>query len=51
MYRTPTVTGRKPGLKSSVWSSRKEKNIQSKQNEEARTKKKMRRGLGTSGPL
>ena len=33
MYREPTVTGRKPGVKSTVWTRR---NIQPEQNEEAR---------------
>ena len=33
------MTGRKPALKSMVWSKRKKKNIQPKQNEEARIQK------------
>ena len=35
MYREPTVMGRKPGLKSTVWTRRK-KNIQPEKNEETR---------------
>ena len=48
MYREPTVTRRKPGLKSIVWTRRKKETF-----DQNRTKKqeleKMRRGLGTSG--
>ena len=33
------MTGRKPALKSMVWSKRKKKNIQPKQNEEPRIQK------------
>ena len=47
MHREPTVTGRKPGLKSTVWTRRKKETSNQK-----RVKKqefgKMRRGLGTS---
>ena len=47
MYREPIVMGRKPGLKSTVWSRRKKETSNQK-----RMKKqefgKMRRGLGTS---
>ena len=48
MYREPTVKGRKPGLKSMIWSRRKKQTFN-----QNRIKKhefrKMRRGLGTSG--
>ena len=47
MYREPTVTVRKPGLKSTVWSRRKKETF--KQNGMKKQEfKKMRRGLGTS---
>ena len=39
MYREPTVTGRKLGLKSTVWTRRKKRNIQREQNEETRIQK------------
>ena len=49
MYREPVVMGKKPGLRATVWTGRKEeRNIQPEKNEETRIKKKMRRGLGTS---
>ena len=48
MHREPTVTGRKPGLKSTVWTRRKKET--SNQNRMKKQEfKKMRRGLGTSG--
>ena len=47
MYREPRVKGRKPGLKSMVWTRRKKETVN-----QNRMKKqefiKMRRGLGTS---
>ena len=47
MYREPTVMGRKPGLKSTIWCRRKKETFS-----QNRMKKqefgKMRRGLGTS---
>ena len=47
MYRIPTVTGRKLGLKSMVWSTRKKETFN--QNKMKKQEfKKMRRGLGTS---
>ena len=47
MYREPTVTGRKPGLKSIVWTRRTK--LTSDQNRMKKQEfKKMRRGLGTS---
>ena len=47
MHREPTVTGRKPGLKSTVWSRRKKETFN--QNKMKKQEfKKMRRGLGTS---
>ena len=39
MYREPTVTGRKLGLKSTVWTRKKKKNIQPEKNEETRIRK------------
>ena len=39
MYRESTVMGRKPGLKSMVWTKRKKRNIQPDQNEETRIQK------------
>ena len=46
MYREPTVKGRKPGLKSMVWSRRKKETFNhSRMKKEFKT---MRRGLGTS---
>ena len=47
MYREPTVTGRKPGLKSTVWSRRKKETFNQKRMKKQEFKK-MRRGLGTS---
>ena len=38
LYRQPTVKGRKPGLKSTIWNRRK-KNFQPQQNEETRIQK------------
>ena len=38
MYREPTVTGRKPGLKAMVW-SRREKETFNQKNEETRIQK------------
>ena len=38
MYTEPTVTGRKPGLKSTVWTRRK-KNIQPEKNEKKKIQK------------
>ena len=46
MYREPTVMGRKPGLKSMVWSRRKKETLN--QNRMKQEFKKMRRGLETS---
>ena len=51
IYREPTVTGRKPGLKSTVWSRRKKETFNQnrmKKQEFKKKKKKKRRGLGTS---
>ena len=48
IYREPTVKGRKPGLKSTIWNTKKEKAC----NQNSRKKKEfknMRTGLGTSG--
>ena len=36
IYREPTVKGRKPGLKSIIWSRGEEINIPPEQNEETR---------------
>ena len=48
MHREPTVKGRKPGLKSTVWNRRKKET--SNQNRMKKQEfKKMRRGVGTSG--
>ena len=48
MCREPTVTGRKLGLKSMVWTRRKKET--SNQNRMKKQEfKKMRKGLGTSG--
>ena len=47
MYREPTVKGRKPGLKSMIWSRKKKETF--KQNRmKTQEFRKMRRGLGTS---
>ena len=48
MNREPTMKGRKPRLKSTVWSRRK-KEIFSQNRMKKQEFKKMRRGLGTSG--
>ena len=47
MYREPTVKGRKPALKSMVW-SRRNKEIFNQKRMKKQEFKKMRRGLGTS---
>ena len=47
MYREPTVMGRKPGLKSMIWSRRKKTFNQNRMKKQEF--KKMRRGLGKSG--
>ena len=47
MYREPTVTGRKPGLKSTVWSRRKKETVTQNRMKKQELKK-MRTGLGTS---
>ena len=47
MYRELTVTGRKPGLKSMVWTRRKKETSNQKRMKKQEFKK-MRRGLGTS---
>ena len=39
IFKKPTVKGRKPGLKSMVWTKRKKRNIQPDQNEETRIQK------------
>ena len=39
MFREPTVTGRKPGLKSTIWNKKEEIIIQVEQNEETRIPK------------
>ena len=39
MYREPTVIGRKPGLKATIWSKGEKVNIHPEQNEEARIQK------------
>ena len=50
MYREPTVTGRKLGHKSTVWSRRKEETfIQNRMKKQEFNK--MRRGLGTFGTI
>ena len=47
MYREPIVMGRKLGLKSTVWTTRKKET--SNQNRRKKQEfKKMRRGVGTS---
>ena len=48
MYREPTVKGRKPGLKSMVWSRRKKETVNQNRIKKHEFKK-MRRGLGNSG--
>ena len=47
MYREPTVTGRKPGLKSTGWTRRKKDTFNQNRMNKPEFKK-MRRGLGTS---
>ena len=47
MYREPTVMGRKPELKSMVWSRRKKETSNQKRMKKQEFKN-MRRGLGTS---
>ena len=47
MHREPRVTGRKPGLKSMVW-SRKKKETFNQNRMKKQEFRKMRRGLGTS---
>ena len=47
MYREPTVTGEKPGLKSMIWSRRKKETF-NQNTMKKQELKKMRRGLGTS---
>ena len=49
MYREPTVTGRKPGLKSTIWSRRKKETFN--QNRMKKHEFKKMRGLGTSGTI
>ena len=48
MYREPTVTGRKSGLKSMLWSRRKKETFDQNRMKKQEFKR-MRRGLGTSG--
>ena len=48
MYREPTVTGRKLGLKSMVW-TRKKKETFNWNRMKKREFKKIRTGLGTTG--
>ena len=50
MYREPTITGRKPGLKSTVQSRRK-KEIFTQKRMKKQEFEKMRRDLGTSKTL
>ena len=48
IFREPSATGRKPGLKAMIWNKRKKQTsnwIRMKKQES----KKMKRGLGTSG--
>ena len=47
MYREPTVTGRKLGLKSTVWTRRKKETFNQNRMKKQEFKK-MRRGLETS---
>ena len=54
MHREPTVTGRKLGLKSTVWTRRKKETFNQKRMKKQEFKKFLkreqeRRGLGTSG--
>ena len=48
MYREPTVKGRKPGLKSMVWTRRKKQTFNQNRMKKQEFKN-VRRGLGTSG--
>ena len=48
MYREPTVTGRKLGLKSTVWTRRKKETFNQNRMKKQEFKKKVRRGLRTS---
>ena len=48
IYREPTMMGRKPGLKSMVWTRRKKETSNQKRMKKQEFRK-MRRGLGTSG--
>ena len=48
MYRETTVTGKKPGLKSTVWSRRKKETF-SQNRMKKQEFRKISRGLGTSG--
>ena len=48
MYREPTVKGRKPGLKSMVWTRRKKETFNQNRMKKEEFKK-MRRGLESSG--
>ena len=50
MYRDPTVTGGKLGLKSTIWTRRKKLTFNQNRTKKQELKK-MRRGLGTSGTL
>ena len=47
MYRKPTVMGRKPGLKSTVWTRRKKETF-NQNRMKTQEFRKMRRGLGIS---
>ena len=47
MYREPIVKGRKPGLKSMVWTKRKKETSNQKRMKKHEFKK-IRRGLGTT---
>ena len=49
MYKEPTVKGRKPGFKSTVWGRRKKETFNLANRMKKQEFKKMRRGLGTSG--
>ena len=49
MYREPIVIGRKLGLRSTVWTRRKKERFNQNRMKKQEFKKKMRRGLGTSG--
>ena len=48
MYREPTVKGKKPGLKSTIWNRRKKETFNWNRMKKYEFKK-MRRGSGTSG--